>query len=331
MEKKKLGYIIQIIFVLILLAIGIWRQNTRIYSAHQSAFLMDTLFEIEIEGHNHELEAVLDSAFILAKFYEEKLSYYEEGSLISKINLSKGEKLNIDEDLYELLKTGNYFYENTEGRYDLSIGLLSDLWDIYQGLVPSEEKIQSALNFTGFNRIEFNQNQIILPEGMKINLGSIAKGYVVDKLAEYFTNQEITSYLINAGGDLRIKGLGKTLIGIQHPRKDHGEIIDKIFIDDKAVVTSGDYERYFEKDGNRYHHLLDARTGYPAKECISVTAIADNTMLADALSTAVFLMPVEKGLRLVENIDNAWVIIYYINDFGEINRKISKGAEQFLE
>ncbi|MCF7911845.1 MAG: FAD:protein FMN transferase [Candidatus Cloacimonetes bacterium] len=331
MDKSRRGYLIQILFVIILIVIGIWSQKNRLYESNQTAFIMDTFFEIEASGRLPDLESVVDSAFALATEYEKEFSYYDESSILNSLNGLQGGSAPAGRDVLSILETGEYFYKATGGRYDLSIGRLSDLWDIDRGEVPDERAIAEALENTGFDKIIVTGNQVTVPAGEKLNFGSIAKGYIVDRVVDYLKNKGVSALLVNAGGDIRVWGTGETCIGIQHPLLSHGEVIDKIIIADKAVVTSGDYERYFEKDSIRYHHIIDAVTGYPARECVSVTAIADDAETADALSTAAFLMPVEAALKLADDLKGSWVIIYHQDEAGNLLRSLSSGAEKFLE
>ncbi len=331
MNKKKLGYLIQVIFIILLIAWGVWKQQHRVFEVKKSEFLMDTVFEIEVSAKLKDLESIIDSAFSLAGNYDRELSYYDEGSIISAINGAEADSAAITGEIFNMLEEGEYFYQMTGGRYDLSIGRLSDIWDIEQGTIPDSDLVAEALHYTGFDQIRYNDKNIIKPQGMKINLGSIAKGYIVDKIVEYFKGRGVSSMLINAGGDIRLEGMGEVLIGIQHPRGDRSEIIDTIRIKDQAVVTSGDYERYFEVDGVRYHHIINALTGYPARECVSVTAIAETAELADGLSTAAFLLLPEDAVMLADKLENACVIVYYLDEAGELTKMLSSGAEQYLE
>jgi thiamine biosynthesis lipoprotein len=136
--------------------------------------------------------------------------------------------------------------------------------------------------------------------------------------------------LVNAGGNLYIKSAEPLLIGIQHPRAEHGTVIDEIRVNNMAVATSGDYERYFEQDGKRYHHIIDALTGYPADKCVSVTVICPDATTADALSTAAFVLTPEEAIKLAESIDGAALIIYYYKD-KELVRLTSSEAGKYLE
>jgi FAD:protein FMN transferase len=331
MDKSKRGNLIQVLFVIILILIGLWSQKNRKYESRQTAFIMDTFFEVEAAGRLSDLESVVDSAFALAKEYEKLFSYYDESSEVSYLNRLQGKSGKAGDDVVSILETGSYFYKSTGGRYDLSIGRLSDLWDIERGMVPDSDAIAEALANTGYDKIITDGNTVTVPAGMKLNFGSIAKGYIVDVVVEYLQAKGVSELIVNAGGDIMVWGRGETLIGIQHPLQEHGAVIDKILIADQAVVTSGDYERYFEQDGVKYHHIIDAVTGYPARKCVSVTAIASEAETADALSTAAFLLPVQEALKLADELEQGCVIIYHIDEMGNLIKSLSDGAEQYLE
>jgi len=331
MNKKYRGYVIQIIFLVILIALGLWRHQHRVYREVKQAFLMDTLFEIEAESENPQLAAILDSCLAVAEMYEQQLSAYADEGELRRLNDHAGKGImTIDAELLELITAAEYFFAETEGRYDVSIGALADLWDFSRQQIPDENQIREALKSTGFDKVTLHGNVISLPVGMKLNFGSIAKGYVVDKIRDMLISRDINMMLINAGGDLFINSEKPLLIGIQHPRGEHGTVIDEIRVKDMAVVTSGDYERYFELDGERYHHIIDAKTGYPSRECVSVTAICKNAMMADALSTAAFLLKPEEAVKMADKIPDAAIIVYYFKD-GELARMSSSRAVKYLE
>lgn len=331
MEKKQRGYLIQFIFLLILIGFGLWREHSREREVRKSVFLMDTLVEINVSGRMRNLPAIVDSVIEMAENYEKQFSFYNEESLLGRINSLQERETEINEEFFELLTQGEKYYRLTGGRYDLTVGVLSEIWDIEAEKIPDSEEINSALALTGMDKIVYDKHQIKKPKGMKLNLGSIAKGYIVDKITEFLQARGVEQGLINAGGDLRFWGLGEILIGIQHPREARGETIDNIKVSDKAVVTSGDYERSYFVNGKRYHHIIDAQTGYPASECISSTVIAHNAETADALSTAAFLLPVAEAIEMVNSIDGAEVIIYYINEDRDIERQVSENAADYLE
>jgi thiamine biosynthesis lipoprotein len=163
-----------------------------------------------------------------------------------------------------------------------------------------------VLPLVDFHQIGVDENRVSLGRtGMRIDLGAIAKGYIVDRAVRFLKDRGVTAGLVEAGGDLRLFGKPphreNWRIGILHPRKPNQSLFGVLDVDSGSVTTSGDYERTFTEDGKRYHHLIDPATGYPADECISVTIIAETAMLADAWATAVFIMGPERGMALLES------------------------------
>ena len=150
---------------------------------------------------------------------------------------------------------------------------------------------------------------------MELNLGSLAKGFIIDKAVEYLMDHEIESGFVNAGGDILIFGQKTPLkIGIQHPRSGRSELIGTILLKNNAVVTSGDYERFFIEDGIRYHHILNPKTGYPADKIVSVTVISEKAVLADAYSTALFLLRPDQAIELANTLNEIEVKLFYMED-----------------
>lgn len=333
MKKKKYGYIIQIIFLVLLICLGVWREQHRDHTAFHQVFMMDTVVEIEAHSQRKDIDALIDSCLYLGAEMEKELSYYNEGDgeLARINNFPDNEAVRISDAMLSLLNVGKEFWQFSGGRYDLTIGRLSELWDMEKQIVPDSSAILSALKATGMEKLTLTGSDLRKPAGIKLNLGSIAKGYIVDMMVDYLKGHGVHSGMINAGGDLRLWGEGELLIGIQHPRRERGEVIDMVRVGGKSIVTSGDYERGFEKDGLRYHHILDATSGMPARECVSVTAIAIDAVTADALSTAAFVMPADEAVEMVNKIAGAEVIIYRETETGELQRILSNGAGEYLE
>jgi thiamine biosynthesis lipoprotein len=200
------------------------------------------------------------------------------------------------------------------GAFDPTILPLTQLWSFDTGgRLPEPREIERAVQRVDYTRLRIDPDgNVILPEGFGLDLGGIAKGAVVDLLAEVLDERIGPNYLIDAGGDILVSGLKEGgrqwVIAIRHPR-DPQEFVGKLSLGARnrkiAVVTSGDYERYFEQDGRRYHHILDPRTGYPAQGTASVTVIAPTCARADALATAVFVLGPERGLALLEDSEDA--------------------------
>jgi thiamine biosynthesis lipoprotein len=277
---------------------------------------MNTVVEINFNSNSKNEEAFIDSLFDLIKKYDRILSYYEKNSELQKLNNSKKDTIYINNDFYQMLKMSKYLYDLSEGHFDTTIGTLTDLWNFEKAIVPDSSQINEAKKYVGFNKIKFSQNELIKINKMKLNFGAIAKGYIIDRVYDKInSNKNIINGFINAGGDIRLfdKGNTQQLIGIQHPR-DRKKVIAEIKVNNKSVVTSGDYERFFIKNGVRYHHIIDPFTGKPSRNCISVTVIADNAFLADGLSTVCFLMSPKKAVALVNKLPNTEVLIYYIKN-----------------
>ncbi|MDY6915548.1 MAG: FAD:protein FMN transferase, partial [Candidatus Cloacimonadota bacterium] len=313
MKKKD---IISLFILFGVIAFAGYRFYNRFHSYEDSRFLMDTIVTLKLEDDNCELESVADSAFSLIRNLDDKLSFYGSG-LISDINNSNISEFNMDNDLYQLLLISQQLYETTRGKYDVTIGTVSELWNFNTGKIPAPDSIAAHLKIVGFDKLEFNKKNLYKPNGMKLNLGSLAKGYIVDKIVDFLKKNNIERGIVNAGGDMRLFGYShKMPIGIQHPR-NRNEIIATLDIKNKAIVTSGDYERFFIKDKKRYHHILDATTGYPSHQAISVTVLANKAVWADALSTAIFLLPPKKGIEIINSLPNTEAIIYYEKE-GEI-------------
>ncbi|HOE91735.1 MAG TPA: FAD:protein FMN transferase, partial [Candidatus Cloacimonadota bacterium] len=238
--------------------------------------------------------------------------------------------VNIDKSFFDILTIAKEIYTESNGLYDVSIAELINLWNMGEKSIPNDEQLAQAIKKSGFNKVKISPTVLYRPHGLEINLGSISKGYIVDKTMDYLIKQGVEEAYINAGGDLKIysKNNKKTRIGIQHPRIAT-DVIATLEVSNMAVVTSGDYERFFEIDGVRYHHILNPKTGYPAQNTISVTVISKTAVLADALSTALFVMSPEDGIRLIKKYPDTEAIIYYKSGDDLISLK-TEGIKKYL-
>jgi len=314
--------------LVLVLGLGTINYFTRVNTASKGAFILDTYVEIMAKGKSKNLEGVIDSTFALMRSYEEQLSFYKgEGELR---NLNHQESVEISPDIFTILTISEELYKKSDGLYDVSIGQLSEIWDFENNKKPSDEMIRTALGKIGFSKIKFNDKTLTKPLEIELNLGSLAKGYIIDKAVEYLQANEVSMGFVNAGGDIRIFGQNQPLtIGIQHPRNERNEIIGKIDIPNMAVVTSGDYERFFEEDGVRYHHILDPKTGYPARENISSTVVAKSAVLADAWSTAAFLMNREDAVKAADETEGVEILLIYEEE-KELKYIMSKGMKEYI-
>jgi thiamine biosynthesis lipoprotein len=239
------------------------------------------------------------------------LNFYSNTSEISAINQYAGEKpVKVSADTLDIIVKAIYASDMTDGAFDVTVGPLVKLWDIQNKVIPDQKSIEERLKIVGYKSIVLDKaaSTVFLKlKGAQIDLGGIIKGYAVDKVVEVLRQNGIRSGIVAVGGEIR--SLGKKpdgtswVVGVQNPRQKgtDDEVIATVELSDKALSTSGDYIRYFEKDGVRYHHLLDPKTGYPSRQCGSVTIVADDNATADSFSKLFVLGP-EKGLAIAKKL-----------------------------
>lgn len=271
--------------------------------------------------------ALAEECFALCEKYENLLSRTVEGSDIWRINHSNGEPVSVSTDTYDLLEQALYYCELTDGKIDITVAPLMDLWNFTEAadetVPPSPEEINVLLEHVNYRLVELGENNTVTLKDAEssIDLGFIAKGFIADKIKEHLVSQGVSSALINLGGNVctignKPDGTAYT-VGIQQPFAPAGTTSDVVQITDSSVVTSGTYERYFTYENIVYHHILDATTGYPvANGLTGVTIICDSSTTADALSTTCFVLGPEDALEYVKTLDNAECIL--INDSGQI-------------
>jgi thiamine biosynthesis lipoprotein len=276
----------------------------------ETKIVMGTLVEITV-AHESEVEArlAISDAMLELQRSDDLMSHYKSGSLISKLNRAGAKsKVHVGEEVFQLLRDAVSISRASRGAFDVTILPVEVLWGFDSGgRVPTTEMINEKLPLVGYEMIDFNDSEHSVgleAPGMGVDLGGIAKGWAVDHAMEKITLHGIRNAIIDAGGDLRIIGgrPGKEFwrIGVQHPR-EQGALLAAFDLRDTAIVTSGDYERFFVADGVRYHHILDPSTGQPARGCQSVTVIAPTAAEADACATAAFVLGPEKGLAFLRS------------------------------
>ena len=278
-----------------------------------SEFCLDTSCEITIydmEGMSEDKAAgIIDQAFAGIREYENMLSRTVEGSDVYRINHADGKSTEVSAETLDVIRTGLLMAELSGGKFDITVGALTDLWKFTSDnpSVPEDQEIRKALETVGYENITMKGNEVGLSDSeTRIDLGGVAKGYIADKTGEYMEAQGVTKAIINLGGNITAIGEKEEdtpwTIGIERPYSDRSEIVGSIKVSDKTVVTSGIYERQFVEDGVRYHHVLDPQTGYPAEtdlEAVTITAVKGNSGFCDSLSTACLILGKEKAHRLV--------------------------------
>ena len=296
----------------------------------KSGFYFDTVITVTL--YDSSKEQLLDGCFDLAAEYEGYFSNTVADSDISKINASGGTPVTVHDETIELLQKGISYGEQSNGAFDITIGRLSDLWNISTkalldetdaSMVPSDTEIRQALATVDYRTIVIDGNDVSLTNpDAKLDLGGIAKGYIADKMKEYLLANGVKSALINLGGNVLTVGDkpdgSPFTIGIQYPFQEDGSSIASVKISDQTVVSSGIYERYFKVDDTLYHHILDTKTGYPCdNNLLGVTIITDHSVDGDALSTICFILGLDDGMALIEQLDGTEAI--FITDDYELH------------
>ncbi len=295
---------------IVLLSTGCSKVPRADSSIKMTGMYFDTIVSVEVWGTADE--SILDHCKEMCTRYEQLFSRTIDTSDVSRINAAGGTPVEIDPETAELLEMGLYYGELSNGRFDITIAPLSELWDVKNnpGNIPDQETIDEARSHVNYENVILDQNTVTLTDPKAaIDLGGIAKGFIADKLKAYLTGKGIDHALISLGGNIVAVGgrpNGQPFhIGIQKPFAETNEAITTVEISGQSVVSSGTYERYFKKDGKIYHHLLDPGTGYPYdNHLLQVTIISDASADGDALSTACFGLGLEKGTALIESLDN---------------------------
>ncbi|MCG8611645.1 MAG: FAD:protein FMN transferase [Pseudomonadales bacterium] len=261
--------------------------------------------------------------------YDNELSPYKDNSLLSRINKRAHlEPIKLDDRALRILKKAKHYYEITGGAFDVTFASAGHLYDYRKAIVPSDTDLEKALDKIGSRLIylDYEHSEVsVLESGVKLDLGGIAKGAALDEVVKTWRKIGIEHGYVSAGGDTYFLGQHEGRpwwVGIQHPR-NKGENALSVPIENSAVSTSGDYERFFEKSGERHHHIISPKTGRSAKGVASVTVLGKQGIDTDAFSTAVFVLGVEEGLHLINRTDGFDVII--IDFEGKVY--FSKGLE----
>ena len=253
---------------------------------------------------------VLEKIIRRVREIEGKMSVFKASSEISIIAANAGRRpVAVSDEVFKLLERALQISQASNGAFDITVRPLTKLWNFghSKNSIPNASALESANSLVGYNSLVLdpkNQTAFLKKSGAKLDLGGIAKGYAADEAKRLLTENGISRALINLGGN--VLALGNSFenvpwkIGIQNPLSVRGESVLTIELSDKSVVTSAVNERFFMKDGRRYHHILNPLTGYPASSgLLSASVIADSSMLADALSTAAFVLGAKEGIKLI--------------------------------
>lgn len=299
-----------------------------------SSFKLNTVINIKI--YDSKDESLLTDAMALCDKYEAIFSRTLSSGEIYRLNHGTLPKENdaylLSPEAAELISKGLEYGKISDGAFDIAIAPVSSLWDFTskEKQIPAHEELEKALPLVNFADVSLDGNRLTFAkEGMGLDLGAIAKGYIADKIKEFLISRGVKSAIISLGGNILCIGDRPDgtpfKIGIQKPFADRNETIATVDISDKSVVSSGIYERFFEKDGEFYHHILNPQTGYPYdNSLVSVTIISDKSVDGDSLSTTCFALGLEEGQKLINSLPDVHAVfitkddkLHYSDGFSE--------------
>lgn len=298
-------------------------------------FAMDTFIDLKAQGENGE-KALLEAEKEINRL-EKLFSPTIEQSEIFAINqYAAKQTVTVSKDTFDLIEKAKEYCNITEGAFDITIAPVVKAWGFTEEVkrVPSDEEIQQKLQLVDNNKLHIDkQNSTVYLEyeNMSIDLGGIAKGYASNKVNEILKKNGVSSAVISLGGYVSVTGKRpdgtKWRIAVQDPMNSEG-YVGILNVEDTSVITSGVYQRFFEQNGKKYHHIIDTKTGKPTQNgLLSVTIVCDNGAMADALSTSVMVAGLQKGSELWRKLDNFGMIV--ITDSNEMY--ISEDIEDIFE
>ena len=283
----------------------------------------DTVIQLQVWDADEE---ILEHCKNLCRKYENLFSAEVESSDIGRINQAEGKPVSVSSETAELIQLGIHYGELSDGKFDITVLSASELWDFHDGkkVIPDQKVLEEAVSHIDYKNIQVDGTTVTMKDPKcRIDLGGIAKGYIADRLKEYLEKEGIEHATINLGGNVLTIGTkpdgSDYKIGIQKPFAADGEVLEVLSVHDRSVVSSGDYERYFEKDGVIYHHILDPQSGWPVQNDLDqVTILSDSSADGDALSTTCYVLGLEKGMKLIQEMDDVEAI--FVTKEGEIYR-----------
>ncbi|MBT3353653.1 MAG: hypothetical protein HN402_01920 [Candidatus Scalindua sp.] len=318
----------------------------------KASLSMGTVFEATIYAPDkYVAEKTFNDVFQEINRLDYLMSNYKKESVLSELNKNaSAEPANCNKELASVIEQSLQYSDITDGAFDITIGPLMKKWGFFKkkGRIPGKEELESVLESVSYKNIIIEEKTIkslaknpgtvktvfFKNPDTRIDLGGIGKGYAVDRAVSVLKQNGISSALINFAGNIYTFGTppGKEswVIGLQHPRESEG-LLGTFEIKDKAVSTSGDYEKFFTIEGKRYSHIIDPRTGNPVKGIVSVTIVTGNATRADALSTGVFVLGLEKGMDLIEQLPDVEGIIVYENADSKLSTKTSSGMQALFK
>ena len=296
MGQMKKAKIVSVLAGILILGLFLFLRSGKKEYSRQSLYF-DTVISVSFfAGSNGE--ELMDHCMDMCAEFQNIFSRTDENSELYGVNHRNSDRVKVSHEIRELVEKGLEYYDLSGGKFDITIAPLSDLWDFKSedAGVPDEKDIYAALEKVGADRVHIDGEELVFDRtDTMIDLGALVKGYAADRMKEYLVSQGVTSGLINLGGNVLTIGSKpdgtKWKIGIQKPFASHDQTADVVSVEDRTVVSSGIYERYFEQDGRIYHHILDPDTGYPVENDIEgISVICDSSLEGDAMSTTCLLL-----------------------------------------
>lgn len=324
MKNKSLKKLLIVILLLVLVSLILLFIDKSSYKDYtRSYFYFDTYINVKVNTIKTEKEMndIFNDIDYLYDSYHKLTDAFDSYDGIVNVyylnnNLNNNESIEIDTRLANIIKTGIDFYDTTDGLFNVAAGNLTIKWKEFIDSCDKLPNMEELNVNTNINDIKLDGNNYSKSNDIKLDLGGIAKGYVTELVGRYLEENDIHSYIINAGGNVMVgKAYNKDtfLVGITNPdNKD--DMFTKVKVNNLSIVTSGSYQRYCTLDGINYNHIINPITKYPSNYMKSVTVISKSSMIADIYSTYLFLLPVEDGLKIVNNTPGIEAIWYIDKD-----------------
>lgn len=315
--KIKTALALVLIITSLLYSVRLYNSRS-LHVENETRLMMDTYVTISAVGTKEDISRAVDLALDRMQEINVKFNHLNPKSPIYAFN-NRGEPIT-DPELIGLIAVALKVSEESGGAFDITVGPLAELWKFYEKSprLPQDREIKDRLKDVGYRHLSL-ENGVLKKDasGVKIDLGGIAKGYALSQAAITLKANKIDSALIDAGGDifaLGKKGEGAWRVGIRNPRGD--DLLGYVEVSDLAVISSGDYERFFVEGGRRYHHIFDPRTGYPTEGVRGVTLIHPDPVLAQAWAKVPFIVGPKQGMEILEKIPDMQAMI--ITSSGEV-------------
>lgn len=299
-----------LVVLILLLFAACGKQQERLLKVTRTSLHTITSMTV-VTSNEQQAQQAIDAAYRELERLGQMLNFYADDSEVTAINKNAGIRpVRVSPETFEVIRQAVFASENTEGAFDATVGPLVKLWDFKRGIIPDKDAIEELLERVGYKNIVLDasaQTVYLKEEGAQIDLGGILKGYAADKASLVLQKHGLSSGIVTIGGEVRAFGNKPDgtpwIVGIQNPRQKgpNDEVIATMALSNRSVSTSGDYIKFFEKDGVRYHHILNPKTGYPAEQCGSVTVIANDGVTADGFSK-IFVLGPEKGLKIAKKV-----------------------------